>query len=199
MLSVKDSYNCVSDAWAAIRDKKPVNKCIVDFANGLSAGARVLDVGCGTGYPIAAYLSSRGFYVRGIDLSENMIKKAEALKLSNASFAVCDFLDYPLIEEYDAIIAFDSIWHIELARQRDAFKKAAALLKSGGMFLFTYGKDEGEIVGSMLGENFYYSCIGAEKVKACLAENGFDVLEFVLNYAEETTGTRDLFAVARKR
>lgn len=46
-----------------------INQCIVDFANNLSPNSRVLDIGCGTGYPIALYLSKQGFQVTGIDIS----------------------------------------------------------------------------------------------------------------------------------
>ena len=75
------------------RHKPPLNKCIVDFSQKINPNGKVLDIGCGTGYPIAKYLSEQGFAVTGIDISENMIKEAVDLKPSNAKFYLCDFFE----------------------------------------------------------------------------------------------------------
>lgn len=198
MISVKNAYDRICETWDDARRKRPVDKCIVDYADKLKKGSHILDVGCGSGYPIAEYFSYRGFVVRGIDISENMIKKAKSLNLANAAFEVCDFLDFVSEEKYDAVVAFDSLFHVEYSRQKYVFKKAAELLKSGGLFLFTYGKKDGEIAGEMFGEKFYYSSLDFEETKDCLVKNGFEIVEFTLDYKEKTTGTRDLLSVARK-
>ncbi len=72
--------------WSEFHKNTSINQCIVDFANNLSPNSRVLDIGCGTGYPIALYLSKQGFQVTGIDISEEMIKQAQKLNLHNATF-----------------------------------------------------------------------------------------------------------------
>ncbi len=110
--SIKDSYNKICKKWSEFRKNTSINQCIVDFANNLSPNSRVLDIGCGTGYPIALYLSKQGFQVTGIDISEEMIKQAQKLNLHNATFLVEDILNFKTDKKYDAIIAFDSIWHI---------------------------------------------------------------------------------------
>ena len=43
----------------------------------LPSGSRVLDLGCGTGDPIAKYLVSRGYRVIGVDESAAMLKIAQ--------------------------------------------------------------------------------------------------------------------------
>jgi len=197
MVSVKDSYNRICDKWDEYRKNCPINKCVADFAENLKSGERVLDVGCGTGYPIAAYLAERGFFVHGIDISENMIKKANSLNLANASFELRDFLDYSSDAKYGAIVAFDSLWYIRHSRQKEVFKKAASLLKDGGMFLFTYGKTDGEVMGEMFGASFYNSSLDYSVTKDCLIQNGFKIIEFTLDYKEKTSGTRDLLVVAQ--
>ncbi|HEB7542366.1 TPA: class I SAM-dependent methyltransferase, partial [Campylobacter coli] len=77
--SIKDSYNKICKKWSDFRKSTSTNKCIIDFANDLKLNSRVLDIGCGTGYPIASYLSKQGFQVTGIDISEEMIKQAQKL------------------------------------------------------------------------------------------------------------------------
>ena len=198
MDTVRDSYNQVCDRWAEYRAKMPVNRCIVDFCACLKPDAKILDVGCGTGYPIAAYLSGCGFHVTGIDISEKMIEKAKAQNLPNTAFAVCDFLDFRADEPYDAIIAFDSIWHIAHEKQADIYSMAASLLKAGGYFLFTHGKQNDEITGEMFGSSFYYSALDVKDVHRLLRENGFSVISSIENYKEETTGDRELLIIAKK-
>ena len=47
----------------------------------------MLDIGCGTGFPIDAYLSGQGFSVTGIDVSARMLEKARKLNLKTRVFA----------------------------------------------------------------------------------------------------------------
>jgi 2-polyprenyl-3-methyl-5-hydroxy-6-metoxy-1,4-benzoquinol methylase len=64
----KNSYNKIVEQWQEVRDTTKVNKPIVEFAKKLPNHSQVLDIGCGTGKPIAAFLASKKFYVKGIDL-----------------------------------------------------------------------------------------------------------------------------------
>lgn len=197
--SVKESYNKICKKWSVFRKTTPINKCIVDFANHLKPNARVLDVGCGSGYPISSYLSKQGFQVTGIDIAEEMIKEAKQLNLPNATFLVEDILNFKSEKKYDAIIAFDSIWHVRHDRQVQMYQMIASLMAPGGLFLFTHGKKDGEIVSKMWGESFYYSALDLEKVHETLKQNGFEILFSIEDYEEETTGDRELLVVAKKK
>lgn len=64
--------------------------------------------------------------------------------------------------------------------------------------MFTHGNRNGETIGEMLGETFYYGALDAARVRELLAENGFEILTFTENYSEPSTGTRDLLVTARK-
>lgn len=194
---VRESYNKICELWYEYRNTKPVNNCIIEFVKYLPSQAKVLDVGCGTGYPIASYLDRRGFLVTGIDIAEAMIKKAKELKLSNATFLVEDILNFKSDTKFAAIIAFDSLWHIDYSQQKVIYPKVADLLEPGGLFLFTHGKKAGEIVGEMWGEKFYHSALDLVEVKKLLKDNGFEILELLENYVEETTGDRDLLIIAK--
>ena len=196
--SVRESYNKICGQWSDFCISRKVNKCIEDFAELLKPQCRILDVGCGTGFPIDDYLAKRGFIVTGIDISEEMIKRAESLNLPGAKFLTEDILNFHPDEQYEAIIAFDSLWYIEHDRQEDIYKILSSLMISGGMLLFTHGKEDGEIIGTMFGEKFYNIAIDGERVKSLLKENGFEILSFIENYMEETTGDRDLLVVAKK-
>ncbi len=197
--SVRDSYNKICDKWSDFCEGRKVNKCIADFVGLLEPRCKILDAGCGTGYPIAAFLAEKGFRVTGIDISEEMIKRAESLNLTDACFFVEDISEFHSDEKYGAVIAFDSLWHIEYGKQEEIYKVIASVLEQGGKFIFTHGRTDGEVTGTMYGEKFYNSALDGEKVRRLLTENGFEILSFTEDYKEETTGNRDLLVIAEKK
>ncbi|HIX92474.1 MAG TPA: class I SAM-dependent methyltransferase [Firmicutes bacterium] len=192
----RDSYNKICGEWRRVRGEMPPNKCIVDFADTLAQGARILDVGCGCGRPIAGYLAGQGFNVVGIDISESMIKAARSEHIAGCEFIVSDFLDYDSDTKFDAVIAFDSLWHIPHENQRAIYPRLAKLLKIGGRLLFTHGKRDGSVEGEMFGARFYYSALDAQEAVALLERNGFGQIEYELDYVEPTTGDRELIVTA---
>lgn len=192
------SYNLICGQWHTYRTTKPVNRCIAEFAAMIEPGSAVLDVGCGTGYPTASYLSERGYRVTGIDISDEMIRLARDATIPNTEFLVCDLLEYRPSKTFDAVIAFDSLWHIPLERQERIYGIIGDLVRRGGYFLFTHGKRHGSVSGQMFGQTFTYSALDAIAVHDLLNQNGFEVLSSIEDYAEETTGDRELLIIARK-
>src|ERR1700761_4150747 len=70
-------------------DIKRVNFIIETLKAKLPEGAEVLDVGCGNGV-ISRSLGSKGFVVKGVDVSEKAIEKAKSLNTyPNVRFEVC--------------------------------------------------------------------------------------------------------------
>ena len=100
------------------------------------AGARILDVCCGTGY-LAGLLAGRGYRVAGIDLSPEMIRYARE-NVPEAEFHSGDAADIRPPGRFDAAVStFDSLNHItEPDRFRAAIRNAAAALRPGGLFAF---------------------------------------------------------------
>lgn len=199
MINTKiNPYDEICPQWDEYRKKTSVNKCIADFSRRLKPNSSILDVGCGTGYPIDFFLSERGFRITGIDSSAKMIEKAASLKLKNTEYHVAELFGFRTEEKFDAIIAFDCLWHICHDNQKYIYGTIASLIKKGGYFIFTHGKKDGEIYGEMMGQTFYYSALDAEEVKKILISEGFEIISFTKNYKERTTGDRELLVEARK-
>lgn len=195
---IEQAYDLISDDWKKFRNTTKINKCIVDFCNLITPNGNILDIGCGTGYPIDKYLVECNFFVTGIDLSKKMIDEAKKLQLVNATFIKQDILDFSTDKLYDGIIAFDSIWHIKKDNQIDAYKKIASLMKDGAYFLFTHGKLNSEIIGTMFNQKFYYSALNIDELKTIFSKIGLKIIFLAENYQEPSTGERDLLVIARK-
>jgi SAM-dependent methyltransferase len=114
---------------------------ISDLSERLSAGSRVLDIGCGSGVPVARDLSGAGHVITGIDISEEQIRRARRL-VPGADLIWADItgIDFPH-ESVDAVVALYSLIHIPLEEQPPLLTRIAAWLRPGGWFLCTMGDD----------------------------------------------------------
>ncbi len=103
---------------------------------GLTSGARVLDLCCGTGQ-LAHTLAERGYSVLGIDGSEGMLAFAQT-NAPTARFLLADARHFEVQEPFDVVLClFDSLNHLmtenDLAK---AFDSTARALHPGGLFAF---------------------------------------------------------------
>ena len=103
-------------------------------------GARVLDLGCGTGLELNWYFERNpAASVTGIDLAEGMLAALRAkfpgkdLELIRASY-----FDEPFGEEcFDAAVSVESLHHFTAERKRPLYEKIFRSLKRGGCFILT--------------------------------------------------------------
>ncbi|WP_410592942.1 class I SAM-dependent methyltransferase [Amycolatopsis sp. lyj-23] len=76
----------------------------------LTAGARVLDLGCGTGHAVA--VAARAFpasHFTGLDINPAVVEQANEQRLPNADFVVGDAAELTADPPYDLITAFDAV------------------------------------------------------------------------------------------
>lgn len=165
-------YNRIAPWWDAQQEKSTAGIDFVRKAIRLAANKRnAFDVGCGSGGRIIAALLDAGFRVTGLDVSEAMVEHAR--KRHPASrFIVGDICEWQPHEQYDAIIAWDSIFHVPYSAQRQVVLKLCDALVDGGVILFTAGGVDGEITGPMHGQDFYYSSLAEEEYLKIMKEKG---------------------------
>jgi len=97
-------------------------------------GARLLDLGCGTGHQMAE-LRGRGFEVVGVDGSEEMLEHARANN-PGAEIHQADVADLPLEDQsFDYILCIEVLRYLE--KPEEAIAEMARVLKPGGTALVT--------------------------------------------------------------
>jgi 2-polyprenyl-3-methyl-5-hydroxy-6-metoxy-1,4-benzoquinol methylase len=165
-------YDKIASWWADQEGQSTAGIQFVRAAIKLSSNkGKALDVGCGSGGRIIAALSGAGFQVTGLDVSEAMIEHARE-RNPGSRFILGDICEWQSQEQYDAIIAWDSIFHVPHSAQRRVVVRLCDALAKGGVILFTAGGVDGEITGQMHGLNFYYSSLAEEEYLRIMKERG---------------------------
>jgi ubiquinone/menaquinone biosynthesis C-methylase UbiE len=103
----------------------------------LSAGMRLLDVGCGIGGP-ARYFAERGCQVTGLDLTEEFVRVAASLTQRLNLGGKAQFRQGSALEMPFSPASFDGAYmiHVGMNIQDKAgvFREVARVLKRGGQF-----------------------------------------------------------------
>ncbi len=135
----------------------------------------VLDLGCGTGRPIADFFMTKGCAVTGVDAAPAMIAICRE-RFPLATWVEDDMRSLALGRRFDAIVAWDSFFHLTRDDQRAMFPVFGEQAASGAMLLFTSGPAAGEATGDLFGEPLYHASLDAEEYRALLQANGFGVV-----------------------
>ncbi|MGB3044036.1 MAG: methyltransferase domain-containing protein [Xanthobacteraceae bacterium] len=164
------------------------------FRAAAGAEASILDIGCGSGEPIARYLIEAGHAVTGVDSSETLIALCRE-RFPAQSWVVADMRRLDLGRRFNGILAWDSFFHLTQDEQRAMFATFAAQIADGGALMFTSGPRAGEAIGSFQGEPLYHASLDPEDYQRLLAAYGFDVIDHV---AEDATCGGHTLWLARK-
>ena len=177
---VIDLYQRHAIAWSRDRGDRLQEKSWLDrFLALLPSEPTVLDVGCGSGVPMARYLIEHRCRVTGIDASSAMIAMG-AERFPEQEWRVADMRTLDLDRTLDGILAWDSFFHLPPDDQRRMFPTFARLGAAGTALLFTSGPSAGEQLGSYRGEPLYHASLDAEEYRELLRDNGFDVVAHVV-------------------
>jgi 2-polyprenyl-3-methyl-5-hydroxy-6-metoxy-1,4-benzoquinol methylase len=176
-LSILELYNSHVEWYEQKRNPKLMEKKYLDHViNLISKNGSILDVGCGIGTPIGKYFTDKGFLVTGVDGAEKIIYRAQTLN-PLAKFVLADMRSLNLNEKFDALIAWDSFFHLTQDEQREMFSIFKLHLTPGGVLLFTSGPSESIAIGEMNGHELFHSSLSSEEYQKLLSENKFTVID----------------------
>lgn len=174
---VIDDYNdIVQEYTEEFFDDKSDEKYIDQFLQSLK-GKNVLDAGCGNGRD-CKYINQKGFKVKGIDLSKEMLVIAKKMA-PKVDFEVMDITNITYSDNsYDGIISNCSFFHIpveELPKTLNSFSK---ILKPNGKLLLILQEGLGE---AMIEEPFrkgvyiYINYFSVKQISELLLKHGFEI------------------------
>ncbi len=153
--NIIELYRKYAREWVALRGEGLYEKVWLDRLLALvPAQAQILDIGCGSGKPIAAYLLAQGYTVTGVDSSETMLLMARQ-NFPEQTWLQADMRQLNLEQKFDAILAWDSFFHLTQDDQRHMFAQFVRHAKLGTVLMFTSGPTHREAIGELFGEPLY--------------------------------------------
>ncbi|MEL7090972.1 MAG: methyltransferase domain-containing protein [Pseudomonadota bacterium] len=164
------------------------------FTAALPAGAHVLDLGCGTGDPIARWFMAEGFRVTGMDFSPEMLRIARE-RWPDGDWREADMRDFEAPERFDGIIGWNSFFHLPAAEQPDCIARMARHLAPKGVLMLTVGDAEGPVDGTVGTERVFHDSLSPAAYATVLEQNGLRLTGFL---AEDPETQSHTILMARK-
>ena len=163
-------YGHEAPAYVA-KSKGGASRWLADFMQALPTGARILELGCGSGRDAEALLA-HGFDVDATDGTPAMA--AEAEQRLGRPVCIMRFDELSAVDAYDGIWANASLLHVPRAALSKMLALVLRALKPGGLHFASY--KAGESAGrDILGR--YYNYLDRNAVKHFYSRSGrWDIL-----------------------
>ena len=186
---VRDGYNKVvtnheyggNNTKVDIELFNTYNKLLRNLNDNL-AKTKVIELGCGNGYPVGHNLIESGFDYTGVDISEEQIKLARlGLEEMKKYFIIGKMTDFVKIIEpksIDGVITMFADFHEPRGLRVQMYIDIHSLLKKGGYLFLTCPLNawEGHIE-DYYGIRMYWSTFSAEWYKITMRDIGFELIE----------------------
>lgn len=165
---------------------------VLQWAQGLPAGAAVLDLGCGSGLPLGKALSEQGFSLFGIDAAP-ALAAAYQQHLPQATVACEALEDSDFFQrQFAGVLCVGVLFLLPAATQRQLFAKVAAALAPDGRWLFSAPAQACRWVDVLTGQESV--SLGAPEYQQLLEQAG---LKLQAQYQDE--GGNHYFAAQRPK
>lgn len=175
---VRQGYNEIVTQYHATRSEELAEmELLPDFMESISKDSKVLDAGCGGGYPFTKLLSEH-FDVLGVDISEKQIELAKK-NAPKAKFQCLDMTKLSFPNEYfSGIFSYYAIIHIPREEHFDLLVNFYRMLKPNGVALLTFHSkdDPGSYYDDFFSTNMFWSGFPSEKNIQMVKKAGFEII-----------------------
>jgi SAM-dependent methyltransferase len=175
---VADGYDAMGERFAVWREQivgDPRREWEEELASRLDEGARVLELGCGSGSPETRRLAQR-FTLTGVDISPRQVERAHAA-IPDAEFLCADFTELELPPgSFDAVASFYVFNHVPRDLLARLLGRIHGWLLPGGWLLTAFGQSDMEgWTGEWLGAQTYFSSFPPAVNSRLVREAGFRI------------------------
>ncbi|MGU3576076.1 class I SAM-dependent methyltransferase [Brucellaceae bacterium C25G] len=172
-------YQDHGEAFLKSRNQALIEQKWLDvFLDVMPKGKRkVLDIGCGSGKPIAEYLIKKNCQITGVDSSPYFIELATH-SFSDHHWLVKDMRHLENIGQFHGLIAWHSSFHLKPQDQRPMFETFRTITHKNAVLMFTSGTHLGEAIGIFEGNALYHGSLDTAEYRQLLNDNGFIVLQY---------------------
>lgn len=182
-------YDEQTDAYAKCVDGGAASPSLPRFIDHLPVGARVLDLGCGTGQASAAMMKA-GLQVDAVDGSPEMVRMAKDTYGINVKLGYFEDLDAQQL--YDGVWANFSLLHATHAEFQFVLGRVRTALKPGGILHLGMKTGEGS-KRDRLGR--FYSYYTVRDLTDRLQRERMDVIELTEGAEAGLAGSVEPFVV----
>lgn len=187
--NIIEIYKKHARAWTELRGNFLYEKTWLDhFLALIPQHSEILDLGCGSGKPIADYLIQHDHKITGVDSSDVMIEMAQQ-HFPEQHWLQADMRTVEFDQKFNAILAWDSFFHLTPNDQRQMFRQFARFAQQGTVLMFSSGPSHGEAIGDLFGDALYHASLAPEEYRALLKQSGFKVIKMVAEDVECTGHT----------
>ena len=187
--NIIEIYKKHARAWTELRGNFLYEKKWLDhFLALIPQHSEILDLGCGSGKPIADYLIQHEHKITGVDSSDVMIEMAQQ-NFPEQHWLQADMRTVEFNQKFNAILAWDSFFHLTPNDQRQMFRQFAQFAQQGTVLMFSSGPSHGEAIGDLFGDALYHASLAPEEYRALLKQYGFEVVKMVAEDVECTGHT----------
>ena len=178
---ISTAYDNIAQQWCSARTTllPKESEYLALLLDPLEPASTVLDLGCGTGHPIASHVASRGHHVVGVDGSEPMLELARSrLPGHRWMHDLMERVDFT--ETFDAVICWDSLFHLPRRHFAPVIAKIHRWLRGGGRLMVSSGGRAGDngdgFTDTMFGHEFYYDSVSPNDMVTMIERTGFDIV-----------------------
>ncbi len=170
-------YDSIAEGFARMRDSfYKEQKYLDELIKLIPNQSSILDVGCGSGYPIASYLIEKGFVVTGIDGSQKLLDIAQE-KCPKMKGILGDVRSVTLTEKFDAVVEWWCLFHIPKQEHEIMIHRFSKWLKPNGILEFTSGDAAYEATSSdMLDQELHYYSLDPSEYEKYLKHHNFKII-----------------------
>ncbi|MEP9402589.1 class I SAM-dependent methyltransferase [Sphingomonas sp. VNH70] len=144
-------WEAIAERFMAVRSDMGTAPVRSWAARCLSPGAAILDIGCGSGVPIAAALAADGHALWGVDASPSLLaafrRNLPGMPAACEPAEDSDFFG----RRFPGAIAIGLLFLLDAGVQRALLARVAGALEPGGQFLFSAPCERCEWIDTLTG------------------------------------------------